>query len=104
MAVKLNVPCPVTKQASQFRRLLIRLHITTHFPVPLQSEHRHDFADMISADKRLSIKSRCSRLSEAGRLLSTKIDVTAWQGVWRSCRTAAELPYGQPGESATIQP
>jgi hypothetical protein len=45
-----STPPTVTKQASQFRRPLLRrkgaqLNITSHFPTPLQSEHSYDFVD-----------------------------------------------------------
>ena len=44
-----STPLRATKRASQFRPLLRRkgahLNITSHFPIPLQSEHRCDFVD-----------------------------------------------------------
>ena len=54
---------------------VLDLHITTHLPIPLQSEHRYDFVD-----QRTSAERRCWCISEAGKF-HTKIDVTAWQGV-----------------------
>ena len=50
----------VTNRASQFRRILlhrkqVHLHITTHFPIPLQSEQRYDFVDQRWAEMSLLI-------------------------------------------------
>ena len=81
----LQLPNERQFRGGPLRRNQAHLHITTHFPTPLQSERRYDFVDQWTCAGR-----RCLLISEAGRFLTKKsliCQFAMWPPAGRSCRT-----------------